>query len=77
MLVLTRKNKESVFIKIKNEDGSDELIKIQIVGTGKLVRLGIEAPKKFSIMREELMDRKATIGTGVPVLQENSIALAV
>lgn len=55
MLVLTRKNKESIYIEVKNEDGTKETIKIQVVGTGKLVRLGIEAPKRFPIYREELL----------------------
>jgi carbon storage regulator CsrA len=57
MLVLTRKNKESIFIKVKNDDGTEETIKIQVVGTGKLVRLGIEAPKKYPIFREELLEK--------------------
>ncbi len=63
MLVLTRKNKESVFIKVKNSDGTEETIKIQVVGTGKLVRLGIEAPKKFPIYREELLTQPAATTT--------------
>ena len=47
MLILTRKLGESITI-------GDE-IKIQVIEIkGKQVRLGIEAPKKFSIHREEV-----------------------
>lgn len=47
MLILTRKSGESITI-------GDE-IKIQVIEIkGKQVRLGIEAPKKFSIHREEV-----------------------
>ena len=63
MLVLTRKNKESIYIKVKNEDGTEETIKIQVVGTGKLVRLGIDAPKKYPIFREELLKDKENVPT--------------
>ncbi len=50
MLVLTRKPGESIII-------GDE-IKIHIIEIkGKQVRLGIEAPRKFSIHREEVYIR--------------------
>ena len=50
MLILTRKAGESITI------GDD--IKIQVIEIkGKQVRLGIEAPKKFTIHREEVYIR--------------------
>lgn len=50
MLILTRKLGESITI-------GDE-IKIQVLEIkGKQVRLGIDAPKKFSIHREEIYQR--------------------
>ncbi|PCI29785.1 MAG: carbon storage regulator [SAR324 cluster bacterium] len=50
MLILTRKVGESITI------GDD--IKIQVLEVkGKQVRLGIQAPKKYSIHREEIYQR--------------------
>lgn len=50
MLILTRKSGESITI-------GDE-IKIQVIEIkGKQVRLGIDAPKKYSIHREEVYIR--------------------
>lgn len=50
MLILTRKVGESITI------GDD--IKIQVLEVkGKQVRLGIRAPKKYSIHREEIYQR--------------------
>ena len=50
MLILTRKIGESITI------GDD--IKIQVLEIkGKQVRLGIQAPKKYSIHREEIYQR--------------------
>lgn len=50
MLILTRKLGESITI------GDD--IKIQVLEIkGKQVRLGIQAPKKYSIHREEIYQR--------------------
>ncbi len=59
MLVLTRKKDEAIRI------GEDILIKVVAVDKNT-VRLGIEAPKELSILREELYEaireenRKAT-----------------
>ena len=59
MLVLTRKKDEAIRI------GDDILIKVVAVDKNT-VRLGIEAPKELSILREELYEaireenRKAT-----------------
>ena len=50
MLILTRKQSESVII------GDD--IKITILGTkGQDVKIGIEAPDDVEVWREELYDR--------------------
>ena len=50
MLILTRKQNESVII-----DGD---IKITILGTkGKDVKIGIEAPEDVKILREEIYDK--------------------
>jgi carbon storage regulator CsrA len=49
VLVLSRKIEESIII--------GDNIKIKIVGFDRgLVKLGIEAPKEISILREELLD---------------------
>ena len=49
MLVLSRKADESIVI--------DERITITVLEVrGNQIRLGIEAPKEISIMREELID---------------------
>ena len=50
MLVLTRRNNESVII-----DGD---IKITVLGIDRgQVRLGFEAPKEVNIVREELLEK--------------------
>lgn len=58
MLVLSRKNLESLYIKVPYPDGTEEVIKVQVVGTGKLVRLGIEADRKVTVLRQELLEGK-------------------
>ena len=57
MLVLSRKLDETIVI-----DGN---IRIKVIGvSGKHVRLGIEAPDRMTILREELIARdRAGIGT--------------
>ncbi len=50
MLVLTRKSDESIRI------GDDIIIRVVEV-KGNQVRLGIEAPKRFRIYREELYQK--------------------
>lgn len=48
MLVLTRKLGESIII-------GDNLIKLKVLSIGgENVRIGIEAPKEFSVHREEI-----------------------
>ena len=50
MLVLSRKNGESIVI--------DGAIKVQVIEVkGKVVRLGIEAPKEIPVHRSELYER--------------------
>ncbi len=51
MLVLTRKKNEGVLI--KGKDGDIRIVAIE-VDRGR-IRLGIEAPKGYTIMREELI----------------------
>jgi carbon storage regulator CsrA len=51
MLVLSRKKNEGIII--KGKDGDIRIIAIEI-DKGK-IRLGIEAPKGYSIIREELL----------------------
>lgn len=56
MLVLSRKNLESLIIKVPPTT-TEKSIKVQVVGTGKVVRLGIEADKDVSILRNELLEK--------------------
>jgi carbon storage regulator len=52
MLILTRKNKESIII------GDNKEIKITILNIrGNQVQIGIEAPKDITVHREEIFDR--------------------
>ena len=56
MLVLSRKKGESVWIEVPQPDGNIKKIKMQIVNTsGKVVKLGIDAPKDWKIYRDELV----------------------
>lgn len=56
MLVLSRKIMQSVHL-IDKETGKT-LAKVQLVGTGKMTRLGFEAEDSVIILREELVDKK-------------------
>lgn len=49
MLVITRKENESIII-----DLGEEQIEIEIMEHGKQVRLGITAPQNYKIWRKEL-----------------------
>lgn len=61
MLILTRKNNESIVI---NDD-----IKITILGVkGMQVRIGIDAPKNVQVHREEIYQR---IQSGTPAPAKN------
>jgi carbon storage regulator len=52
MLIIKRKLGESFFI------GENQEVKITYLGfTGNQLKLGIEAPKDFLILREELLDK--------------------
>jgi sRNA-binding carbon storage regulator CsrA len=62
MLVLSRKAMESVWAFVQMPDGSKKKIKIQVVGTGKMVRLGIEADDDVTILREELLGERELAG---------------
>ena len=61
MLVLSRRNLESLYIKVPMPDGTEKQIKVQVVGTGKSVRLGIEADRDVTILRHELMEKVAPV----------------
>jgi carbon storage regulator len=50
MLVLTRYAGQSIVL--------GDSIRITILGTGRQVRLGIEAPKGVVVLREELADQR-------------------
>lgn len=67
MLVLSRKMMESLYLIMEGPDGKKKKIKVQIVGTGKMVRLGIEAEKDVTILREELLEKdEQNAGTPAP-----------
>jgi carbon storage regulator CsrA len=62
MLVLSRRMMESLYMIYEGKDGKKQKVKIQIVGTtGKMVRLGIEAEKDVTILREELLDKERSV----------------
>lgn len=48
---------ESVYL-IDKETGK-KICKVQVVGTGKMTRLGFEADEGVTILREELMNKEA------------------
>ena len=52
MLILTRRQGESVLISIPD---SDEQIEVRVMQSGTQVSLGIAAPKNIVILREELL----------------------
>lgn len=58
MLVLSRKNLQSLYFSVPLPDGQVKKIKVQVVGIGKSVRLGVEADKDVTILRDELVDGK-------------------
>jgi len=52
MLILSRKKDETILIK-----GIDAEIRVMVVDVGKgKIRLGIDAPKGYVIVREELLE---------------------
>ncbi|OPY73295.1 MAG: hypothetical protein A4E64_02626 [Syntrophorhabdus sp. PtaU1.Bin058] len=52
MLILSRKKDETILIK-----GADAEIRVMVVEVGKgKIRLGIDAPKGYVIVREELLE---------------------
>lgn len=56
MLVLTRKLRESIYMKIKLKDNTEKEVCIKVVDIGsKKIRLGIDADKDVIILREELL----------------------
>lgn len=59
MLVLTRKKREAILISdtIVTPDGENIVIRVVEI-KGDRIRLGIEAPSKYQIAREELIKPK-------------------
>jgi carbon storage regulator len=54
MLILTRRIGESLAV----IEGKDIFIRVSVLGVkGNQVRIGIAAPKKWTIMREELLKK--------------------
>ena len=59
MLVLTRKKREGVFVAEGKVTANGENIIIRIIDIqGDRVKIGIEAPEKYQITREELLEEK-------------------
>ena len=52
MLILTRREGESIVISLP---GSDDTIQVRVMKTGGQVSLGIDAPREMEILREELI----------------------
>jgi carbon storage regulator len=52
MLILTRKEGEQIAI------GDDIIVSVELVD-GQQVRIGIEAPKSITILREELLEHES------------------
>ncbi len=73
MLVLSRKEQEKLVI-----DGNIVITVVRI--TGGVVRIGIEAPPKISIRREELPQRpqlqRPESHSAAPRLQQSAVCLA-
>ena len=70
MLVLTRKPEEKIVISI----GQQEQIVVTILKIqGGKVSLGIEADKKWEILRQELIEPKTTKEVEVRELEESCI----
>ena len=65
MLVLTRKPEEEIVIRMGNEIIIIRILKIQ----GGKVSLGIEADKKWEILRQELIEPKQEQESGIRELQ--------
>ncbi len=58
VLVLSRRTNESLHFFVPMPDGTKQEIIVQVVGTGKLVKLGILADKSVTVLREELINKK-------------------
>jgi len=58
MLVLSRKNMQSLYFNVPLPDGTIKKIKVQVLDIGRYVRLGVEADKDVTVLRDELVDGK-------------------
>lgn len=55
MLILSRKRQEAILIALEGEFDKEDTIEIRIIEIdGYRVSVGIQAPKKYKIIREEL-----------------------
>lgn len=53
LLILTRKAGEDVVITVP--DGINSIIRVKVLKTGNIIKLGFEAPEDISIVRSELL----------------------
>lgn len=57
MLILTRKRREAILIALEGKFNKEETIEIRIINIeGGRISIGIQAPDKYRIKREELKD---------------------
>ena len=61
MLVLSRKVNEGILLKVRTKDGTEEEVLVRVIDVigGRKVRLGIDAPKDVTILRDELVKNGA------------------
>ena len=60
MLVLARKEKQSVYLIVKGLDGEEIVIQVCVVeAAGDQVRLGFDAPREVDIEREEIFKARS------------------
>lgn len=73
MLVLSRKELESIILQFEGKDGmkKEVLLKVICIGSRK-VRFGIEADRDVTILREELITSKKIRGVQ-PLTDENQL----
>ena len=53
MLILTRREGESIFISLP---GSEDPLEVRVMKAGAQVSLGIDAPREMQVPREELVE---------------------
>jgi len=66
MLVLTRREGERIILSLSGDGGEQIEIAVSIHELRKgSVKVGIDAPKRVKIVREELVDEPAAVAEGV------------